>query len=253
MTNEEMLEHLSSTLEKLENMLHSLGLSDNPTHKQKAMKVAYWLKSYSDFVLNEDKFNINSYPSYKYRSIINVDFGFRLGSEIGGWHYAVVLDKNNNRSSDTVTVVPLVSLKLTSRNSKHTIILPNGIYDAYNKKLESHINIGNKLLSEAKALLSNLEFSMDKEQQDFISTEIRLRTKHANQIIDEGNDIAKQIRKLKGGTVACISQITTISKRRIVTPKSHKHILYNIKISEEEMKLIQNAIVDSYINKDSIK
>ena len=98
MTDDELIEHISNSLEKIETMLHTLRTSEHPSDRQKSMKVAYWLNSYADYVLNERTFNAKNLPSYEYRSIINVDFGFRLGSEIGGWHYAVILDKRNNRT-----------------------------------------------------------------------------------------------------------------------------------------------------------
>ena len=38
------------------------------------------------------------------------NFGFNVGSELGGAHYAVVVENNNNNASNTLVVVPLSSL-----------------------------------------------------------------------------------------------------------------------------------------------
>ena len=62
-------------------------------------------------IRRENDFNPASIPRLTRRQIVNVDFGFRIGSELGGLHYAVVMDKQNSMNGDTVTVVPLGSLK----------------------------------------------------------------------------------------------------------------------------------------------
>ena len=59
-------------------------------------------------------------------------FGFNVGSEYGGLHYAVVIDKDNNLSSPVVTVVPLSSTD--------------------NKIVTKHnVDLGNELLQNVKA------------------------------------------------------------------------------------------------------
>ena len=52
---------------------------------------------------------------YKRGEIVKVHLGFNVGSEEGGLHYAVVLDKNNAKSSPVITIIPLTSVKTTYR------------------------------------------------------------------------------------------------------------------------------------------
>ena len=47
---------------------------------------------------------------YKRGDIVLAHFGFNVGSELGGTHYAVVVENDNNNASNTLVVVPLSSL-----------------------------------------------------------------------------------------------------------------------------------------------
>ena len=52
-------------------------------------------------------YNIN----YRRGQVILVDFGYRIGSELGGAHYAVVMDVRSSKHNNQLTVVPLRSNK----------------------------------------------------------------------------------------------------------------------------------------------
>lgn len=58
---------------------------------------------------NESNFVPTKLKAYKQREIILVDFGFNVGGEFGGRHYAVVLEKNNNPRSGVILVAPITS------------------------------------------------------------------------------------------------------------------------------------------------
>ena len=247
MTDDELIEHISNSLEKIETMLHTLRTSEHPSDRQKSMKVAYWLNSYADYVLNERTFNAKNLPSYEYRSIINVDFGFRLGSEIGGWHYAVILDKRNNRTGDTITVVPLMSVKPHTKTNNYMIVLPEGVYAAFDRKLSNRYHACMKILEDARQEIEKIKAEPDVNMRRVLIEEIDIKKDRAVEVLNECKEISKQISSLKSGTVANVGQITTISKRRILNPKSHKDTLYNIKLSQDEMILIQDAIKRLYI------
>lgn len=68
-------------------------------------------KDYVKYISFEDKFKPTRNISYKRGNIIKVNFGFNIGSEQGGLHYAVVLDKKNDHHSPVITVIPLTSVK----------------------------------------------------------------------------------------------------------------------------------------------
>jgi mRNA-degrading endonuclease toxin of MazEF toxin-antitoxin module len=57
---------------------------------------------------------------YKRGDIVLAHFGYNVGHELGGIHYAVVVERDNNLSSGIVMVVPLSSLESgKTRNDLH--------------------------------------------------------------------------------------------------------------------------------------
>lgn len=70
-----------------------------------------WLGKWATYIRGEKTFSSNNLKSYAHREIIRVHFGYRAKSELGGEHYAVVMDVGNNPNNPTLTVVPLSSLK----------------------------------------------------------------------------------------------------------------------------------------------
>ncbi|MDY2986104.1 MAG: type II toxin-antitoxin system PemK/MazF family toxin [Peptoniphilus sp.] len=70
--------------------------------------LSYWLKDYEKFLRSEDSFKCQkSYFKYKRGQILFVNFGYRVGHELGGNHYCIVVSKNDSLKSSTLTVVPL--------------------------------------------------------------------------------------------------------------------------------------------------
>lgn len=66
---------------------------------KKVLKLADRLVKWGLYLQKEIDFAPKSLKAYKQREIILVDFGFNVGSEFGGRHYAVVLEKDNKRLS----------------------------------------------------------------------------------------------------------------------------------------------------------
>lgn len=44
-------------------------------------------------------------------NLIKVNLGFNIGSELGGLHYCVVLNKKDNQKNGVLNIVPLTSKK----------------------------------------------------------------------------------------------------------------------------------------------
>lgn len=144
---------------------------------------------------------------------MNVDFGFRVGSELGGLHYAVVLDKENGLKGDTVTVVPLGSLKAHHKTSRNKIILEDGIFSALEEKT-------NNQTREARELINSIATDESLIQMDEAArtVEVMKRVATAKNKLDSAQASINKMKKLKEGSIANISQITTISKMRIKEP-----------------------------------
>lgn len=69
-----------------------------------------WLKTNNNYLVWEENFNPNYLRAYKRAEIVLAHFGFNVGAEYGGMHYAVVV-KDSSKSNPNVNVVPLSSLE----------------------------------------------------------------------------------------------------------------------------------------------
>ncbi|MCM1024489.1 MAG: type II toxin-antitoxin system PemK/MazF family toxin [Prevotella sp.] len=94
---------LDTALERLKNIIES-----KPPKTKKIL--TEWINTWSNFLLREGKFSPKFLPYCKRGDVVYVDFGFNVGSEYGGVHYAVVLENNNNKTNGNIIVVPLTSL-----------------------------------------------------------------------------------------------------------------------------------------------
>jgi mRNA-degrading endonuclease toxin of MazEF toxin-antitoxin module len=70
-----------------------------------------WLTRWSRYLSLEDTFRPDYVPRYKRGDIVYVDFGFNVGNEYGGVHYAAVLEHDNKKTSGNIMIVPLTSLE----------------------------------------------------------------------------------------------------------------------------------------------
>ena len=69
-----------------------------------------WLDIWSQYLLFEGTFDPKRLIYYKRGDIVLAHFGYNAGNELGGVHYAVVVENDNNIASGIVTVVPISSL-----------------------------------------------------------------------------------------------------------------------------------------------
>ena len=83
----EAIRELNNTLEKLIN-------KGSDKYLKKADVISFWLKEYSNYIQNEENFNYKRVMHYKRGDVVQLNFGFNIGSEHGGLHYAIVLDNN---------------------------------------------------------------------------------------------------------------------------------------------------------------
>ena len=111
--------------------------------EKKGTILSYWVKSYVRLLSNEATFDPNKLIRYKRGSIVKADLGYRIGSEEGGLHYAVVVDTYSTQSSKTVTIIPFTSVKPhTDLGHLHPsrLYIGDEIYQALFQKTASKIN-----------------------------------------------------------------------------------------------------------------
>lgn len=241
--------------------------------EKKGTILAYWIKDYTRFLSKEATFDPSKLIRYKRGSIVKANLGYRIGSEEGGLHYAVVLDAHSSQSANTVTIIPFTSVKPhTDLEHLHPsrLYIGDEIYQALQKKTISEIR-------DARRLLNSLQMRIDENQQGLEAVQARLRT----QI--EGNEQAepylpledaraqlaehravtealmresviierkvthceklhREIQKMKHGSIALIGQITTISKLRIYDPMYPSDTLSNIRLSAGTMDKLDQKL-----------
>lgn len=72
---------------------------------------AWLLKTSKHFKTENSILQKALYPRFEYGTIVKVDFGINVGSELSGPHFAIVLDKFDSTKSNSITVLPLTSQK----------------------------------------------------------------------------------------------------------------------------------------------
>lgn len=85
----------------------------------------------------EETFDPKKNIAYKRGDIIKLNFGFNIGSEYGGLHYAVVINNKNPHNSSVVTVVPLTSQKNKQSVHPNDVELGNEIYRSLKLKYDT--------------------------------------------------------------------------------------------------------------------
>ncbi len=231
LTKDAIIAHKENDIKKLNHTFEVLLSSPNPAHWKKADLIAYWLEKYSDYLLAEDAFDYHRIPRYKRGDIILVNFGFNVGSEHGGLHYAVVLDNANKQSSPVITVIPLSS-------------------GSQEETYERDLFLGNELYEKLYAKYTSLVTQLQHELPDTISSQLPLDLNKCTDSLHKQQLLlhrySKELAKLKGGSIALMEQITTISKMRIYKPKSSSDLLYGIRFSNETMDKINERLKDLF-------
>lgn len=253
-TKSEIEKHKQYALKTLESLLNKYIASDNPSVQIKADKLSYWLEDYSKFISCEDSFSPLKLKRYERGDVIKVHLGYNIGSEEGGLHYCVVLDKENALSSPILTVIPLTSVKPSTnieKLPKGSVYLGNALYTAMYAKISS---MQTSLKSQIEGTMQRITELQEKlkssgEENEALEKEIEECIEQAKVITSEYSVMekaSKEILKMKKGSIALVSQITTISKIRIYDPKTKHDVLAKIKLSNENLDEIDKTIQNLY-------
>lgn len=235
----EFIQFQKSVLKKYKNYIHN----QIKTNYKKAALLVYWLNDYINYIKSEETFKPNQNITYKKGQIVLVNFGFRIGKEIGGLHYAIVLDVKNSPYASNVTIVPLRSNKnkKTTYQRIYTVLLSSNIKSSLYAKATSIAEANFKRLIDIAHLLNNSPTSIEEKNLKKEGLLLKRRSTLAQNILEFSN-------KLKNGSIADIGQITTISKQRIIQPCKKDDILTDIIINSEDMQLIEDKIKHLYFS-----
>ena len=232
-TNSEVLNHITTVVDLLKDFLYNLVNQNIRQLKKKADLICYWIKDWINYLSYEDIFKTKTHHKYKRGSILNVNFGFNIGSELGGLHLAIVIDKNDSIKKSMLTIIPLTSVKEHTDISKlNKDKLPLGV-------------IINKLIITKVANESNENLSQIKKyDEDNGSYEELLKLLKEHDIISGHID---QLLKMKLGSIAHVGQIKSISKLRIVSPTRKNDLLDNIILPDKTLDIIDNKILELFL------
>lgn len=194
----------------------------------------YWLRDQQNYYKQEKTFNPKYLPIYQRGSVIQINFGFNVGSEYGGLHYAIVLNKNDNKYNHVLTVMPLTSLNPgqdISKLSKNKVFLGDEIYRLVNTKI-------NTLLDSCNYRIAKLENSKNDMPKNEFDKEVKLAKKETQHL----SECLEKFLTMKNGSLGLFTNIVSISKMRITDPQRSDNPLSGIIVSQSTLDLISIEI-----------
>ena len=209
---------------------------------KKAAILVYWLRDYLGYIKNEKTFKPRQLITYKRGQIVFVNFGFRVGQEIGGLHYAIVLDVKNSKGNTTLTVIPLKSKKDkdTTYQSIYMVSLGSILIDLLIDKADRM----STAINQEAVILAKTHYVDEINSDKSIQNKIKTLRKQYNDAIS----VLKYFKNLKSESMADIGQITTISKQRIKGPVRSDDVLANVILPDKLMKQLEDKIKFLYFS-----
>ena len=264
---EHLITFKGDIIQQLDSFLMEGVESSNRKDYKRSALLCYWLKDYLYYLNFEKTFTPKKMKKYKRGEILKVNFGFNVGSEHGGLHYAVVVDNNNSVNSGVITVVPLKSKDPDKDVFYKDVDLGPGIYEKMQLKLstvqksvrdelETASDYFEKLEEMGKTLNDTSNGLLDQEKLHEYEQSLRdidSKIQRLNETDKLAADMQKEIGKMKKGSVAIVEQITTVSKMRIFDPKTSRDVLSGIRLSDSELDEIDNKIMELFLKHKSIE
>lgn len=230
------IEFKSKCMSELDEYINGLI---NENYKQSVI-LTYWIRSFKNYLKQEKTFESKYLPVYKYGSVVEIDLGYRVGSEFGGQHYGIVINKKDKKANPNLTIIPMRSMK---NNIHYTEVdIGKEFYNLAENKVElltqQKTDLVNKYLEDIDKLEENYKNNNDEDNKNDIN---RLNERSNNIItnIKELNLCLQRISKLKYGSIALPNQVLTISKMRVRDPISTRDTLYGITLSDSTMEKIK--------------
>ena len=231
-----------TALQELRNYMDSLD-------EDKAAKLAYWIKDYTHFLSKEATFAPEKLIRYKRGSIVKAHLGYRIGSEEGGLHYAIVMDRKNSIYSPTVTVIPLTSVKPESDFSKlplSKLHIENEVYSVLRTNLDAEIRTAKQLIQRLEDLTKNLNVNDTTCDASIAIAKIEAQIIPIAKQVEYCTKMKKEVSHMKTGSIALVGQITTISKIRIYDPKYKSDALSKVRVSDETLDKLDARVQELF-------
>jgi len=199
-----------------------------------AQILLYWLDTWGrKYLSNEKSFNYDDLIQYKRGMVVQANLGFKVGSEQGGLHYALIIENYNFKTNKTVMVIPLRSLDEDESSDKikdNELFLGYGIFKEEIEKIQRKI---------AKNRAKLEELNNEKEDVSGLISVIKRQK--------------RKLKNFKKGSVALLNQMCALSKMRIYTPKKTNGELYSFRLDNEKLDEIDKKIMQLYLNPKLLK
>ena len=238
-TNEEIAVYTATIIQELEDYLHLLQRMDDEGNKR-SDKIAQWIENWVKYLKIEQVFNPRSIQALKRGSIVYADFGFNVGREYGGLHYAIVLNKTDARSNHLLHVLPLTSVKETTdiSNLKYFQFLIG------NEVFRLLVNKANRKIIELTELYDRFSKKDD---------ELNNRAVMVEALIEDNKKTLEILKKLPNSDIddSSIEQLQTINKNLDFTSDQ----LYKIQQEKKENAILRSELEEKleYANKFILK
>lgn len=243
-------------------------LSGYPKYKY----LSSWLLSNSRYLKNDRLKKAKSNKIYKRGSLIFVDFGVNVGAELSNYHFAVVLNKKDNKRNNVLTVIPV-----TSHENYFTVKLDGFIseksqkylYDLLTKKIDVIVSLisladldwdFSKLKDSTKQLIAERNSVLSSSDAERILKYAKLDPQNQKQItefmensikmIEDLSEIKKKYNSFNQTSYAKCLDIQTISKDRILYINQYDPV-GNIFVSSNTLNQIDQSIKENFISFDN--
>lgn len=219
-----------------------------------------WLEKESNLFLSETQNTSKSYNVLKRGSLIFVDFGINIGSELSNRHWAVVLNKNDSPKSRNLTVLPI-----SSKEKKFSVMIDEVIQQKSKRFLLPILDkIGFDYFSIIHYALTEITpfdlGSAEEIYQEFlIQYGDAYNSESAKEIYDNGagmekventnrklKDLVNHYQRFNKLSYAKCDQIKTISKDRIIYI-NELDPCGKIKVSDETLDRIDEKLKELYL------
>ncbi len=249
---QDIIKHKKNSIRLLNNTLEYYLSEGEHQNLKKAQLISKWILEFSNFIRFEDNFDPKKNIAYKRGDIIKVNFGFNIGSELGGVHYAVVIDNNNRHSSDTLVVIPLSSYKIEKNIYERDLFIGSEFFSlmvSRNKKLIEDAGKSRDELIKIISVLKNTNVSeTNSDELNKLILDFDKQKSIFEKKIETSKKCLDEVTMMKEGSIVKIEQIRTISKMRIWDPKKTKDILYGIHLSDSTMNKINDKMKELFIH-----
>ena len=219
-----------------------------------------WLEKEANLFLSETQNTSKSYNVLKRGSLIFVDFGINIGSELSNRHWAVVLNKNDSPKSRNLTVLPI-----SSKEKKFSVMIDEVIQQKSKRFLLPILDkIGFDYFSIIHYALTEITpFDLGSAEEIYQEFLIQYgdvyNSESAKEIYDNGagmekventnkklKDLVNHYQRFNKISYAKCDQIRTISKDRIIY-LNDLDPCGKIKVSNETLDRIDEKLKELYL------